>query len=614
MKCNIESPAVLIVKCILSVLILCAVAVAIYGIRRLYMNQDKQFIIKRAQWLIHDIIGSNLAVTSALLSTLIVIPMRCFDWHTDLIIHTECHLCWFTITLCLNVKYFLFLLRGKKHHFAIRTEWQQLINPDVVKVEENWYIRNQHRFNTLPSTYSYFGCFHFTLFILCESSYIYTHHIHGANGLDLVGFLTFKSVESLLFLIPFLSMVLIGKLILNPEDPHCIRWERQITIKLVAFLCALLLTANWKDSIRFFHSENTQFVDPTIELLIFAALRVLVLFGIVMTNTFGLIYRNNADDRQLMLHTVSSNSDETEGKDTSPSAPASARGSDADMLRITLDMVLSNGKALDLLMHHLEKEYSMEVLLSYIELDQFQKYVLKIADEFLRDNLLATAQSFSPLCTPGTPPGLLLGPGTTGTTGPTTPLGTPPEDPVGHSNSLQPIPEKLAKTQTSPVFPEFEPTETRRRHSDPRMRYSDLQNIPDLGITVMNTVSGVPKSEILMRMCSISSSRGISLDRRTLHDIKMKAHLLYNKYVKCGSPFEVNVSYEIRSGLQRKLDDKEMLMKDENVRLADLIQIFDEVKQAMRHLLRPPFRRMKLGPDLSTLKALFGSEIQVTTQ
>ena len=318
-----------------------------------------------------------------------------------------------------------------------------------------------------------------------------------------------------------------------------------------------------------------------------------------MTSTFGVIHRNNTDDKQLMRHGVESKS--------SPSSQISPTGSatDSNMNRITLEMVLSNGEALDLLMRHLEREYSMELLLSYIELDQFQKYVLRIADKFLRDNLLGISGSTGSLRSLGDAQSL---PPATRSISSALPGGgsmTPKLEAIPES-----IPESFPEPRTPPMFVEFIPDqkEMEMKEQEPGLRQSDLQRIPNLQIDVMNTIEAVPVSEILLKMSSISTDRDISVDQKTMHDIKKKAHLLYNKYIKVGSQFEVNVGYGIRRELMNKLEDKDKLMKDEDLRLADLIQIFDEVKQTMKRLLQPSFGRMKSGPDCAILMMLFGSK------
>ena len=233
-----------------------------------------------------------------------------------------------------------------------------------------------------------------------------------------------------------------------------------------------------------------------------------------------------------------------------------------------------------MLMHHLEREYSMELLLSYIELDQFQKYVVQIADDYLKTHL--------------------CGPGALAPNRSTLTAGTP------SAPKLESIPEGVSDQMTVVVTPATPALcgEIKNPYAQyPVMRHSDLQHIPDLSLDIMQSMPNVPTSEILEKMCSLSTSR-ITVDQKTLRDVKKKAHLLYNKYIKCGSPFEVNVDYATRTALRNKLDDRETLLRDETLRLTDLIQMFDAVKMTMKRLLSSSFGRMKTSLEWSTIMAV----------
>merc|ERR1719300_1154244 len=99
-----------------------------------------------------------------------------------------------------------------------------------------------------------------------------------------------------------------------------------------------------------------------IDVLLFSTLRAVVQLGLVLVSTLLVIHKNEKRTQRKK---------------------GEARESDIQRwqqsVRITLNQVLSNAQALNALMMHLSKEYSMELLLSYIEIDQFQKYVLQIA-------------------------------------------------------------------------------------------------------------------------------------------------------------------------------------------------------------------------------------------
>ena len=297
MECLKGSLLIYVVKGIILVLVSVTVSISIYGIHRLYLCRNKDYIKKRSKWVVHEILGSNLAVTLALLTTTIVIPSLCDSQHTDIVIHTESLVSWFLIVLSFNVKHFQFLLRGKLHHFTIQAEWQKVINRDEAqkRLDRNWFIQYQHRFDTLPSTYAYFGAVHFLMFCGCELSHIYADAVREAH---FVQFIAFKAVESMVLVLSFLMMLLIAAKIPLLDDRYFVHWERRTITMLMGILLILWLSGHW------IYSINGELLVTgelsAIEQLLFASLRVLVLFSIVMTATLGTIYKNNSDAQQLM--------------------------------------------------------------------------------------------------------------------------------------------------------------------------------------------------------------------------------------------------------------------------------------------------------------------------
>ena len=77
-----------------------------------------------------------------------------------------------------------------------------------------------------------------------------------------------------------------------------------------------------------------------------------------------------------------------------------------------------------------------------------------------------------------------------------------------------------------------------------------------------------------------------------LYNAKIKAHKLFNKYVKCGSEYEINIQYEQRNELQTVLSDLDGLLKL-NMSLKDLYSLFDDCKNEMVTLLTFSLTRFK---------------------
>ena len=82
-----------------------------------------------------------------------------------------------------------------------------------------------------------------------------------------------------------------------------------------------------------------------------------------------------------------------------------------------------------------------------------------------------------------------------------------------------------------------------------------------------------------------------------LKDIKIKGRKIYKKYISLGSEFEINISYEARGGVIGVMDNEEMLLKNDNIGVTDLMQIFDSARIEILQLLLPAMYRFRSEPD-----------------
>ena len=81
--------------------------------------------------------------------------------------------------------------------------------------------------------------------------------------------------------------------------------------------------------------------------------------------------------------------------------------------------------------------------------------------------------------------------------------------------------------------------------------------------------SNVPQSLIVHKQWALSIGDH-------LQNPKVKAYKLYNKYVKTGAEFEINVSYSTRKRCQSMLENFSDLLEDESIQIEDLFKIFHE--------------------------------------
>ena len=78
-----------------------------------------------------------------------------------------------------------------------------------------------------------------------------------------------------------------------------------------------------------------------------------------------------------------------------------------------------------------------------------------------------------------------------------------------------------------------------------------------------------------------------------LHDLKIKAHRVYKKYVMIGAALEINISWDCRKRVIAILDDLELLISMDSVVLKDLFNIFNDCNLEMWNLMLGSFCRFK---------------------
>lgn len=263
----------------------------------------------------------------------------------------------------------------------------------------------------------------------------------------------------------------------------------------------------------------------------------------------------------------------------------------------------------------------MELLLSYIEIDQFQKHVIRTADKFLKefavgnkdDNDLDTPISVTSVISPEghfdfresvvlldhfakirdqrssslnlmaagrTPPKLAA---IAESEPPKKDQSESPPFPLVGVNGAKGINEKV---ENQPKF---------------QIRLSDLNHMPD--IEVMDTIRNVPPSQILQQTATTRTDH-MDFDERTMRDIKKRAHLLWRKYIREGAEFEINISWHSRQTLSKKLGDKQKLLDNEEMRLSHLVELYQEPKMDMKQLLHFSLSRLRNAPEADELHAL----------
>eukprot|EP01083_Nonionella_stella_P173012 595491_1 len=236
--------------------------------------------------------------------------------------------------------------RYKWTQYIQQSQWQQIINPSIIKNENiiNWFIRNNSTYGQTKYIHKLFVsiatcCCVVLAFIWFFTSVLFHPAIH----------IMISCVSTLLLFIPpvMLYVFLVWK---TPvlDDIFCIHWESKIHAKL---LCSTIPGP----------PISTLYFIVTLDgraLLVASLLSSVAIFFMVFVSTVYIPNKLNSPPNPLTMDAVMNNSSKL----------------------ITLEMVLCNDATLNLFMNYLSSEYSMEILLCSIEIMQYQNYLKPLID------------------------------------------------------------------------------------------------------------------------------------------------------------------------------------------------------------------------------------------
>jgi len=329
--------------------VICAI-VSIYGNYKLSQCRNEMFVKKRPSSLVLNtvmIIGM-FGVVLAYISTELDKP------GVTVVVLGLFLLIWCVIFLILNVKNWIIFFRYKWTYFALKFNWQRIINADTSNAEEasNWFINNNVRFGCLSFVYFWFGLFHFLGFsasvCLMASRALMTTMSEAMS-------ITFGALVIILLFVPVVVYMVIVCKTPRLKDTFSIHWESRmhakVALALVVGCFVVALTKSVSD-------DHTMSMTVAIFSIPYA------LFGMVYLSTFSVMSRNGLPQDAL-----------TEKAGDVEIFSRSDNAEHAYEPFISLKGVLCNAEATNLFMVYLGMEYSMECLLSLIEFVHFQQYI-----------------------------------------------------------------------------------------------------------------------------------------------------------------------------------------------------------------------------------------------
>merc|ERR1712228_190425 len=116
--------------------------------------------------------------------------------------------------------------------------------------------------------------------------------------------------------------------------------------------------------------------------------------------------------------------------------------------------------------------------------------------------------------------------------------------------------------------------------------------------------SNVPISEIIEQKEEMKEDANESDDDGFMVGAKLKARKLFEKYIKIGSKFEINISSHNRGALYHVLDNEDGLMSL-NMNCSDLLLLLEPSKNEMSALLGYSLTRFRFSDEFESVKVLF---------
>eukprot|EP01084_Bolivina_argentea_P196077 336199_1 len=261
-------------------------------------------------------------------------------------------------------------------YYTLQVEWQNIINP-TNNGNSNWFIKNNNHYGKLSFILKLFGIIHFiAALIFAISLYVTMVVIKSYNWR-----LTLSVVIVLVFI--FLAFVIFYVIIRwkTPffNDTMYVYWESKMYSKIL--LIGTIFYLLFSVIAAYITSKGEQFrkIASTItwiELFI-------IWFSLNYISTVIIPFKN----KRLSTHrkipgTASSHSLElTQSIDENE-----------------LNKVLLQDKSINLFMKYLSREFSMEILLAYIEFNQFEQFIFnQVSDEYKINVKLVNFPSNIPL-------------------------------------------------------------------------------------------------------------------------------------------------------------------------------------------------------------------------
>eukprot|EP01084_Bolivina_argentea_P099121 178188_1 len=323
------------------------IPICIYGNIVVYQQKSAMFIKKRSVFMVF---GLNISYCLVILTALNMHIGSVYNIGIFLSRNNPHVLAWWCVLFFLISKNWLIYWRYK-WTAIIQLTWQKIINPKVVdstnEKQNNFFIKYNHKFGNILFVAKVCGTF---TVINMTNNIIY-------SILQSTKYHTISHIIAVFDLLAIIFMLVTYAVIVcktpHYKDVYFIHWESKIQSKLLLFCgISIILFVSIIILFRIDYRVFTPIIVP-FECVMFCIMTYLSTFKIINKNTENIHKKNIA---MLALDIVSS---------CTPSHKD-----------IDIELILSQAESVNAFMQHLSKEFSLECLLSLIEVSQFENYLI----------------------------------------------------------------------------------------------------------------------------------------------------------------------------------------------------------------------------------------------
>eukprot|EP01083_Nonionella_stella_P140039 428572_1 len=317
-----------------------------HWIYQLFEHRHEMFMIKRKPKMT---IALNLCFLAYILSFDISLFAALIQ--SDLLLEISTVWLYFVmiwIAYCIMCKSWIIFYDFQLTHQTLITQWTSII--DTSTAVDNWYFKHRQTFGNLR-----WICKILAVVFLVNFALLFlgrTMMFSSNDTISILGFVIFLFV-SCSILISYITILWKTPTLQKVNDVYFIHWGSKLLVKILCILLVLVAVCYVG-----YMSFSRDWMDNVITLV-----QVLCIVGVIYSSTRHIIFLNlnSTRNRSIML----GNSERNKG-----------RSHKQNLIRI-----LSNKEAVHLFMQYLVYEYSMEILLSFIEFSQYLEYLENMIDQ-----------------------------------------------------------------------------------------------------------------------------------------------------------------------------------------------------------------------------------------